>query len=77
MTSFVSHMCLPPHPTPFLIVDNPTGAAEEYFTLNRCQGNCEGRRSPRREAVTQVDGYTEVLFTFAQGPMCVSVRVCT
>lgn len=64
-----------PHPTPFLIVDNPTGAAEEYFTWNRCQGNCEGRRSPRREAVTQVDGYTEVLFTFAQGPMCVNVCV--
>lgn len=47
----------------------------ECFWGNRCQGNCEGRRSPRRDPVTQVDGYPEVLFTCARETMCACVCV--
>lgn len=40
-------------------------STQERFWGNRCQGNCGGMRSSRREPVTQVDGCAEVLFTFA------------
>lgn len=45
-------------------------STQERFWGNRCQGNCGEMRSSRREPVTQVDGYAEVLFTFALGPPC-------
>lgn len=85
VTWFVSHMCLLPQSSPLPIVDNPTGATEECFTWHQLKSvsgetvvrETEGRRSPRREPVTQVEGYTEVLFTFAHRPMCLCVHVCT